>query len=136
VLRHLTGTATVLDLPQPAILVATDLTPSDTAQLDPTKVLGICTTLGSATSTGDSGSPRYPAVVGVGSEVLNLTNGRLDGVERYGSTEPDTWLHFKLNRIPGSLPNSKRIYGSTSSCYQWWQVTVVIMIGGIDAEWH
>ncbi len=51
VLRLLTGTsAHSLELDNPAILVATDLTPSDTIGLDPSKVLGICTTSGSATS--------------------------------------------------------------------------------------
>ncbi len=80
VLRQLTGgTSTSLDLPQPTILVATDLTPSDTAHLDPTKVLGICTALGSATSHSAilARTLGIPAVVGVGPEVLNLTNDTL-----------------------------------------------------------
>jgi multiphosphoryl transfer protein len=80
VLRKLLGTAAnVLNITQPAILVATDLTPSDTAQLDPTKVLGICITSGSATSHSAiiARTLGIPAVVGVPTEVLHLADGTL-----------------------------------------------------------
>ncbi len=79
VLRSLVGTTpNTLDLPQPSILVATELTPSDTVQLGP-KVLGICTTFGSATSHSAilARMLGIPAVVGVQAEALNLTNGTL-----------------------------------------------------------
>lgn len=84
VLRSLSGnTPNALDINQPSILVATDLTPSDTAQLDRTKVLGICTTLGSATSHTAilARTLGIPAVVGVVPEVLNLTNGTLLAID-------------------------------------------------------
>jgi multiphosphoryl transfer protein len=80
VLRKLLGTAAnVLNITQPAILVATDLTPSDTAQLDPTKVLGICITSGSPTSHSAiiARTLGIPAVVGVPTEVLHLADGTL-----------------------------------------------------------
>lgn len=95
VLRQLAGTdATTLELSQPAILVAMDLTPSDTAQLDPTKVLGICTALGSATSHSAilARTLGIPAVVGVGPEVLHLVDGTrlaLDGESGKVWVEPD-----------------------------------------------
>lgn len=105
VLRQLVGTAIAkLDLPQPAILVATDLTPSDTAQLDPTKVLGICTTLGSATSHSAilARTLGIPAVVGVEPEVLNLTNNTLlalDGESgKVWVPEPDTLAALQAKR--------------------------------------
>lgn len=85
VLRLLTGTATTrLELPEPGILLAHDLTPSETAQLDKTKVLGICTVQGGATShTGIlARSLGIPAVVGVGTQLLLLEKGTfiaLDG---------------------------------------------------------
>src|SRR5919199_1754088 len=80
VLQLLTGTEIApLDLKEPAILVADDLTPSQTAQLDPNKVLGICTVSGGATSHSGilARSLGIPAVVGVGAELLRLENGTL-----------------------------------------------------------
>lgn len=63
----------------PCILVADDLTPSDTARLDPKKILGICTAGGGPTShTAIIARARgLPAVVGAGSEVLALHDGAL-----------------------------------------------------------
>ena len=71
-------------LSQPAILVAKDLTPSDTAQLDSSLVLGICITQGSATSHSAilARSLGIPAVVGAPAKILQLkdrTMVALDG---------------------------------------------------------
>ncbi|PPS44020.1 phosphoenolpyruvate--protein phosphotransferase [Chroococcidiopsis sp. TS-821] len=96
VLRSLRGiTIPTIELTQPSIIVATDLTPSDTAQLDTTKVLGICTTRGSATSHTAilARSLGIPAVVGVPAAVLHLANGTLlaiDGTNGRVWLEPDT----------------------------------------------
>jgi len=95
VLGLLTGTAsTPLDLKEPAILVADDLTPSQTAQLDLTKVLGICTVAGGVTShTGIlARSLGIPAVMGVDAELLGLENGTLialDGETGQVWVQPD-----------------------------------------------
>ncbi|MEA5620939.1 phosphoenolpyruvate--protein phosphotransferase [Cronbergia sp. UHCC 0137] len=78
--RILIGNAlTDLEITEPSILVAADLTPSDTARLDPTKVLGICMTSGSATSHSAiiARTLGIPAVLGVDTQVLNLENGTL-----------------------------------------------------------
>jgi multiphosphoryl transfer protein len=78
VLRLLLGTAVAhLNLTQPSILIATDLTPSDTAQLDTSKVLGICTTAGSATSHTAiiARSLGIPAVVGIPEGILRVADG-------------------------------------------------------------
>jgi phosphoenolpyruvate-protein phosphotransferase/dihydroxyacetone kinase phosphotransfer subunit len=80
VLRLLTGaTSTPLNLTEPSLLVATDLTPSETAQLDRSKVLGICTVAGGATSHSGilARTLGIPAVVGLGEELLHLENGTL-----------------------------------------------------------
>ena len=63
-------------LSQPAILIAKDLTPSDTAQLDSSLVLGICITQGSATSHSAilARSLGIPAVVGAPKQVLQITD--------------------------------------------------------------
>jgi len=61
------------------ILVADDLTPSDTARLDSKKILGLCTAAGGPTShTAIIARARgLPAVVGAGSEVLSLPDGSI-----------------------------------------------------------
>lgn len=78
VLKALTGAAPApLHLTTPAILVAIDLTPSDTAQLDPAMVLGICTERGSATAHSAilARALGIPAVVGLGPELVDLADG-------------------------------------------------------------
>ncbi len=72
------------DMPVNTILVAEDLTPSDTANLDRSKVLGFCTTSGGATSHVAilARSLDIPAVAGIDPRALDLHNGRpvvLDG---------------------------------------------------------
>ena len=70
--------------PLNAILVAEDLTPSDTASMDRTRVRGFCTTLGGATSHVAilARSLDIPAVAGIEPRALELPNGTpvvLDG---------------------------------------------------------
>jgi multiphosphoryl transfer protein len=64
---------------EPAILVAEDLSPSDTAKLDPKMVLGICTAVGGPTSHTAiiARSLDIPAIVGAGPAVMNLQDGVL-----------------------------------------------------------
>ncbi len=83
-----------LDISQPAIVVANDLTPSDTASLDPSKVLGICITSGSATSHTAiiARSLGIPAVAGVPSSILHLADGTMVAMDGETGTvwvEPD-----------------------------------------------
>ncbi|MBC7693213.1 MAG: phosphoenolpyruvate--protein phosphotransferase [Methylotenera sp.] len=65
--------------PDNCIVVAEDLTPSDVATLDRTKVLGLCTTTGGATSHVAilARSLDIPALAGVDPEVLHIANGTL-----------------------------------------------------------
>ena len=86
VLRALAGTEHGAPrLPsEPVILVADDLAPSDTARLDPKRILGLCTALGGPTSHTAiiARSLDIPAVVGAGPAVLELAEGTpciLDG---------------------------------------------------------
>ncbi len=76
----------------PVILIAEDLTPSDTAGLDPALVLGFCTAYGGPTSHSAiiARSLDIPAIVGAGPAILNLADGQLcilDGES--GSLYPD-----------------------------------------------
>ncbi len=80
VLRLLTGSAAArLDVPERTILVAEDLTPSDTAGLDRSRVLGFCTTRGGATSHVAilARSLDLPALAGMDPRSLELANGTL-----------------------------------------------------------
>lgn len=73
------------NLPEQAvILIAGDLSPSDTASLDPERVLGFCTAAGGANAHTAilARALGLPAVVGAGPAVLSLENGAqavLDG---------------------------------------------------------
>lgn len=79
VLRLLVGTQhSLARIPnEPVVLIADDLTPSDTAKLDPKRILGLCTASGGPTSHTAiiARSLDIPAVVGAGSQVLEQTDG-------------------------------------------------------------
>jgi phosphocarrier protein FPr len=85
VLAELTGTQIHQPEYRPnTILIAEDLTPSDTAALDRTRVMGFCTTRGGATSHVAilARSLGIPALAGVEPAALELANGTaviLDG---------------------------------------------------------
>ena len=61
----------------PVILIADDLTPSDTASFDPDKIQGFCTAKGGATSHTAiiARSLNIPALVGAGAALLDLPQG-------------------------------------------------------------
>jgi phosphocarrier protein FPr/phosphocarrier protein len=73
-----------IDVPADSILIAEELSPSDTASLDRSKVLGFCTTTGGATSHVAilARSLGIPAICGIDEGALQLANGTpvvLDG---------------------------------------------------------
>jgi phosphoenolpyruvate-protein phosphotransferase len=97
VLRLLAGVENgALQLPQePVILIADDLSPSDTARLDPRRILGLCTASGGPTSHTAiiARSLDIPAIVGAGAAVLELASGPLcilDGITGQLYVEPST----------------------------------------------
>ncbi|HEY5753687.1 MAG TPA: phosphoenolpyruvate--protein phosphotransferase [Chthoniobacterales bacterium] len=79
VLRILTGRdEATINLPDdPVILLAEDLAPSETARLDPARILGVCTALGGPTSHTAilARSLDIPALVGMGQGLADLKNG-------------------------------------------------------------
>jgi multiphosphoryl transfer protein len=89
------GTAQASALPeQPFILVANDLTPSETAALDPARVLGFCTAVGGphAHTAILARALGLPAVVSAGARVLDLPNQTpavLDGQNGTLTISPD-----------------------------------------------
>jgi multiphosphoryl transfer protein len=79
VLRHLMGVEPPsLAFTEPSILIAADLTPSDTARLDPERVLAICTELGGATAHSAilARALGIPAIVGLGHDVWQVVEGQ------------------------------------------------------------
>lgn len=86
VLRHMLGETDVRStaLNEPTILIAEDLTPSDTATLDADMILGLCTVKGGPTSHTAilARGLGLPAIVGAGEAALAIaegTAGILDG---------------------------------------------------------
>ncbi len=74
------------EIPAGTILIAEDLTPSDTASLDPTKVVGFCTTAGGASSHVAilARALDIPAVAGIEPRALDIPEGTrvfLDGAK-------------------------------------------------------
>ncbi|GAA3413060.1 phosphoenolpyruvate--protein phosphotransferase [Paenibacillus hodogayensis] len=69
--------AAVSAITEPCVLIARDLTPSDTAQLQPGIVLGFVTEVGSRTSHSAimARSLELPAIVGVGEALANVNTG-------------------------------------------------------------
>ena len=96
VLRLLMGAdESQISLPDhPIILVATDLSPSDTAALDRDKILGFCTVAGGPTAHSAiiARALSLPAVVSAGNDVLeieNLTTVILNGTDGTLTIAPD-----------------------------------------------
>ena len=95
VLRRLMGVEPPsLDFAEPSILIAADLTPSDTARLDAERVLAICTELGGATAHSAilARALGIPAVVGLGHDVWQVAEGQrvaVDGDAGVLWPEPD-----------------------------------------------
>jgi multiphosphoryl transfer protein len=77
VLKHLTGesTSSGLKLSEPGIVIARDLTPSQTASLDKSLVLAFCTAEGGPTAHTAilARALQIPAVVGLGDEILSVS---------------------------------------------------------------
>lgn len=110
VIRILLGleAASASDLAQPSIVVARDLTPSDTAMLDKTYVLGFLTAEGGATSHTAilARTLGLPAVLGVGETALNVTSDDVvivDGDEGVAHIAPDAQTQLLYERKQDAL---------------------------------
>jgi len=91
----------VTALAQPSVIIARDLTPSETASLDPDRVLGFCTAEGGPTShTGILAKALgLPAVVGLGEAVLAIPPGTpvwVDGGKGQVTIAPDPSVRAAL----------------------------------------
>lgn len=96
ILRHLLGERReeLANLTQPVIVLAHDLTPSETARLDKDYVLGFATEIGGPTSHTAilAGALEIPAIVGLGSFLTDVSGGEfviLDGSRGEVIIDPD-----------------------------------------------
>ncbi|MEY2467053.1 MAG: phosphoenolpyruvate-protein phosphotransferase system enzyme [Verrucomicrobiota bacterium] len=107
VLNNLLGRKDEVDLrhlSEPCIIISHDLTPSNTAQMDRTKVLGFATDIGSKTSHTAimARSMRIPAVVGLKDASDELTNGQyvlLDGFNGIVIINPTDQTLFEYGQL-------------------------------------
>lgn len=84
----------IAELSKPVVLIAKDIFPSDIAQLDKKKILGLCTVTGGTTSHTAilARTLKIPAIVGLGKELLNIpedTTLIIDGKEGLVIANPD-----------------------------------------------
>lgn len=75
--KMVSGLDRPLEVPEGSVLIAEDLTPSDTANLDRKRVLGFCTTAGGATSHVAilARSLGLPAIAGIEARALDIPDG-------------------------------------------------------------
>ncbi len=107
VLNNLLGKQDEVNLKQleePCIVISHDLTPSNTAQMDRTKVLGFATDIGSKTSHTAimARSMRIPAVVGLKTASLELQTGQyalLDGFNGNVILNPTDQTLFEYGQL-------------------------------------
>ena len=107
VLANLMGQALctgLADLTEPCVVVAHDLTPSDTAMMDPAMVLGFATEVGSRTSHTAilARSLRIPAVLGLGEAISELHTGEsvlLDGFNGFVIIDPSEQTLFEYGQL-------------------------------------
>mgnify|MGYP003752695899 CR=1 FL=1 len=143
VLRLLVGadTSEAIQLPDyPVLVVAHDISPSDTASLDPQRVLGFCTAVGGPTAHAAiiARAMGFPAVVSVGEDVLKLDNGTLailDGVAGTLVIEPDAETLARAQEAQ-RLYQARRLAAQASSAEpavtrDGHRVEIVANIGGV-----
>ena len=105
----------------PVILIADDLSPSDTARLDPALALGICTASGGPTSHTAiiARSLDIPAVVGAGDSVLDIPEGTaivLDGNSGVLVLEPTAGDRDNAARVHADRAQQRE--AERRACYQ------------------
>ena len=142
VLQNLTGSgARAIVAPSDVILIAEELTPSDITNLDRTRVLGVCTTLGSATShaTIIARSLDLPAVAGMDPRSLEIPDGAhaiLDGARGTLRLNPSPEEVARLRERLAKEATRKRVNlenaGKPAVTRDGHQVEVVANIGSLS----
>ena len=129
------------DIPEGTILIAEDLTPSDTASLDRTKVVGFCTQAGGASSHVSilARSLDIPAVAGIEPRALDIADGTLvilDGAKgtlRMNVTEDDVArIRARQERLAARRAEELTHADEPAVTGDGHHVEVVANIGGLD----
>ncbi|HET9221175.1 MAG TPA: phosphoenolpyruvate--protein phosphotransferase, partial [Roseiflexaceae bacterium] len=141
VLMNLTGAGPRrFEAPANSILIAEDLTPSDTANLDRSLVLGFVTTLGSATSHAAiiARSLDIPAVAGVEPRALEIPNGTpviLDGskgtLRLNPSAEEMTRLQARQQQLAAKKQADLEHAAEPATTTDGYPMEIVANIGGL-----
>ncbi len=123
-----------IDVPEGSILIAEELTPSDTTSLDRDKVLGFCTTTGGPTGHVAilARSLGIPAICGIDNAALSLENGALvvlDGGKGTLRTHPsESELNQAQARMAGQTARreqEKAAAGAPAVTTDWHRIKVV-----------
>jgi phosphocarrier protein FPr len=145
VLAHLTGVETAAaEYPANTILVAEDLTPSDTANINRAQVLGFATTRGGASSHVAilARSLDIPLVAGVNPAALDLPNGTpviLDGTQGTLRVNPSTAdiarIHEHQERHARQRRSEQERAHEPATTADGYRLEIAANIGGLaDAE--
>jgi multiphosphoryl transfer protein len=145
VLQNLTGMGPrKINIGTDTILVSEEFTPSDTASLDRTRVLGLCTTLGSATSHMAiiARSLDIPAVAGIDPRALEIPDGTpaiLDGTKGALRVNPSVEEMVRIRARQERLANKKKVdlenAAEPAATSDGHRIEVVANIGGLaDAK--
>ncbi len=142
VLLALSGQASpTFTLDAPAVLVAEDLTPSDTVNLDRDNVLAVCTALGGPTSHSAilARTLGLPAVVGLGPRILTLAaNSRVvvdgDNGRLWPDPPDEQWAEFAAQRARWLAARADALAASRALTYtsDGARVEVVANIGSLS----
>jgi len=143
VLRILLGVAEspTAGLAVPSIILARDLTPSDTVMLDKSLVLGFCIAEGGATSHTAilARGLGLPAIVGAGPEVLGIADSAtlvLDGSDGTLLVEPDkeTIARYRARQMAAAtvLAQARERAGEPAVTRDGHRVEVVANIGNVE----
>ena len=136
------GAEPLAELSSPAIVVARDLTPSDTAQMNKEMVLGFCTAMGGTTSHTAIMARilGIPAVVGLGDVALSIRNGDpliLDGGEGGVEVAPNGETMERYARLEREFKarrdEAKAAARSPARTRDGHRVEVVANIGDVDS---
>lgn len=129
------------ELSEPSVILARDLTPSDTVLLDKSLVLGFCTAAGGRTSHTAilARSLALPAVVGAGPEILEVPEGEtvvLDGTAGILIVGPDPATveeyEERQERIASTLEEAREKADEPAVTRDGKRVEVVANIGNVS----
>lgn len=144
-IRILLGVKTNKLSDQQVILLAEDLTPSDTAQLDKNQVLGFLTVIGGTTSHSAimARTIGMPAIVGIGHALQQLKDGdfvAMDGDTGLCYVNPDEatleTLRLKAEQLSSERAMLESLKGSLTHSADGHRIEVSCNIGGVKDLEH